>query len=332
MKVSKILLGLMAAASLTAGAEAARAETPCATFETIGTDLDVVYSPFLPVQTVRPFLIRVTRNNPAATSVRFILLDTTQSAQGNPRIGPAGPIGYDIQWLGNTGQHVFFDGNRVVDQTNGATVSFGSGPIGGLRTASMVMSIPAGRPVAASRQIENLEVSFQCYAGANPIGSPGNQVGNQLQVDLTVVPYFGAYIGSAGTSSGRIDIGNITVGVGVPTGHIAVTAMSTLPYDVRFQTDRHQMLRQSDTATDGIPYTMRFANVPAVDGGTLRCPIPPIPSGATQNLDVILDNSHTAQLRAGRYSDTITVTFTPYDGGPIPSGGCVPRGGGGPPA
>jgi hypothetical protein len=326
MKVSKILLGLAAALSLTATAGLAHASTtPCATFETVGTDLDVIYSPFLPVQTVRPFLIRVTRNDPTATSVRFILLDTTHSPAGNPRIGAAGPIGYDIQWLGNTGQHVFFDGNRQVDQTNGATVSFGSGPIGGLRTASFIMTIPAGKPVAASRQIENLEVSFQCFAGSTPIGVPGDQVGNQLQVDLTVIPYFGAYIGSAGTNAGRIDFGPIDMHGGNPTGHVAVTSMSTLPYDVRIQTDRHSVLRLSDSAPDGIPYTMRFAGVQATDGSTLRCPTPPIPSGATQNLDVTLDNSHSQALQAGHYTDTITVTFTPRDGGAAPSGGCVQR-------
>ena len=325
MNVPKILLGLVAATTLTA-ANVAHADSPCATFETIGTDLDVVYSPYLPTPTVRPFLLRVTRSSTSpATSVRFILLDATHSATGNPRIGPAGPIGYDIRWLGNTGQTVFFEGNRVVDQNSGVTVSFGNGPVGGLRTASMVMTIPAGKPVAASRQIENLEVSFQCYVGNTPIGVPATQMGNQLQVDLRVLPYFGAYIDSAGTNTGRIDFGPLDVAGGNRTSSIAVTSLSTLPYDVQVQTVRGSALRLSDTATDGIPYTMRFAGVAAANGSTLRCPTPPIPSGASQNLDVTLDNSHTRDLRAGRYSDTITLTFTPYDGGSIPSGGCVAR-------
>jgi hypothetical protein len=295
-----------------AGKAAAGPAGPCATFQVFGTNLDLDYNPFSPQPLNRPFLLTVTRQNPAVTSVRFILVDNTPS-EGRSRIGPAGPFDYTFTWLANAGQPVFFTTPLAVNPAIGADVSFGSGPSGNVQTAPFILHIPQGQPVAASTQFENIEVIYQCSIGSSP-QMQQIQYDNRVSIHLDIPRYFGAYIGSPGRSHGEIDFGTLGAAGGFDDKYVSVTAVSTVPYSIAFASENGLALRRHEHDPDGIPYTMKFANVAVTDKSMLRCPMTQSSLGDSEPLDVKLDGSHVHDLEAGSYRDTITLTFTPIDG------------------
>lgn len=325
MKIATLLAGVAAVAGLAvAGAASATPvqSGPCAEFEIVGGDTDMIYNPFSPGALNHPFLLTVTRRDPTATSVRFVLIDH-ESAVGAPsRLGDAGPYNYDITWLGNASQDVFVTGDQIVNNADGATINFGSGPVGGVRLVPFNLRIPPGQPVASTHEQERLEVSFQCFSGQTPIGGTGLQADSRLRFDMYVLRFFGAYVGTPGQGSGQIDFGPLDLNVASPRRGVAVTAMSTLPYTVQITTDEHGKLTTAHGAAAGIPYTMKYGDLDVADGTSLDCGLPRPPGGSTRNLDVTLDTTHAAALAAGHYTDTISLTFTPKDGGDWRSDRC----------
>ncbi|HLI67504.1 MAG TPA: hypothetical protein VKU90_14170 [Caulobacteraceae bacterium] len=299
---------LIATAALAGRAEAAGS---CATFQVIGNELNLDYNPFSPQPVNRPFQLTVTRLDPSVTGVRFILVDHTPS-NGGSRIGPGGPRDYDITWLGNTGQPVFFASPQAVNGAIGATASFGSGPHA-VVSVPFILHIPQGQPVAASRQDETIEIRFQCSAGPEP-QTQELQYDNRVSIHLTIPRYFGAYVGSLGHSHGEIDFGTLRGDPGSSDRYVSVTAVSTVPYSINIDTDNGSMLRRSHEDDDGIPYSMTFDSIPVRDHAKLRCPATQSSLGSSAPLAVRLDDTHAHDLPAGAYRDTIRLTFTPTDG------------------
>lgn len=292
--------------------EAARAEGPCVTFRD-PRGLEFVYNPFNPAPASVPFELIVERNDPSVTSVRFMLIDH-DSPIGLPRLGRAGPRNYDIVWMGDTGRTVFAATGPVDLIGGGATVGFGSGVSGGRRTPNFRLTAPSGEPVPTVFERESLDVAYQCYKGADA-GPIETQSGNRVSIDMAVLRFFGAFVGSPGVNSGTIDFGDLVLTTPRPVKSTTVTARSTVPYTVGITSERHQMLKQSASDTSGIPYDLRYAGLPVRDGATLDCPIPLPPSGDRAEVEVTLDGRNIRSLPAGSYQDTITLTFTPNDGG-----------------
>jgi len=310
MNTSRLAIGVAALALSTAAGAGAHA-APCANFQVLGTDLHLNYDPFSPTPVDHPFLLRVRRLSPAVAGVRFILLDATPS-QGRSRIGSSGPFDYNIVWLANTGQQVFYYTNQMPNVANSVSTSFGPGPAGDVETLNFALQIPPGQPVAASRQFENIEVVYQCVTGAS-FGPTQIQDDSRLRIHLSIPRYFGAYIGSPGRNRGEIDFGTLRDDTSAAEKHVAVTAVSTVPYTIAVSTDRGSELKRSEHDADGIPYTMQFANLPVQDRSMLVCPMTKTALGDTEQLKVKLAGDHLHQLHAGVYRDTITLTFTPSD-------------------
>jgi hypothetical protein len=310
MRSASALIGL-AFLAFAGSAQAANVSSlgACATFQVLGTDLDLTYNPFRPAPVAHPFLMRITRLNPAATGVRFILVDATPS-RGRSRIGTAGPFDYNIVWLNDEAQQVFYFGSQSVNSANSASVSFDSS--GRPLTLNFALQIPPGQPVPASQQFENVEVIYQCEFG-NKAGMQQVQDDSRVQIRLAIPRYFGAYIGSPGRTRGQIDFGSLTDDTSSAQKFVSVTAVSTVDYTIRVSTDRGSTLRRSDRDPEGIPYTMQFANTQVRDNSVLACPRTQTALGDTEPFTVKLAGEHLHDLHAGSYRDTITLTFTPSD-------------------
>jgi len=125
--------------------------------------------------------------------------------------------------------------------------------------------------------------------------------------------YVAAYIGSVGQTRGTISFGEVAAPSASLTRAIGITALSTLPYAIEFDSENEVLLKRRKGDTDGIAYNMRYAGVPVLDGETLVCPTTPAPMGRGEQFEVTLDRASISQLPAGDYADTVTLTFTPRD-------------------
>lgn len=324
--IGRTLFTVTAAAALWGGASAAAAQTGmCAEFNVDGDGLKFVYNPFNAAPEERDVALRVTRLNPAVTQVRFIIADPTPRG-GDPKIGLLGPELYNLAWRQDEGRRVFVWGAERVTQTNHARVDFSG------RTDQQVtqfrLRVPAGQPARADNQTERLEIRYECWSGDERLGSERAQLDNRVMLDMDVGKLFGAYIGGEGRNRGTIDFGELDVAGGVVSHTLAVSSVSTVPYEVAVDTQNGGELKQTVGAA-GIPFTMRFAQLNVQDGDRLRCGETRIPSGDVHQLEITLDQGTTRNLPAGRnYRDTVTLTFTPRDGASIAPQTCRVLGGG----
>lgn len=303
---------LLSALALASAAGAASAE-PCVKFEAVRTDLTLQYDPFSPRPTVRPFVLRVFRKDPTISGVKFALEDPNPS-RGRSRIGPAGPFGYDIVWTGDIGQSVFFVGETsLAPVTTGVTVGFAGRS--DMVEVPLVLRIPPGQPVPASRQVESLRVAYECTSGVRP-GPQQQQSDNRVQIRLDIPHYFGAFVGTPGRTHGEIDFGVLKDADRTEEKHAAITAVSTVPYTIRVRTKGGSELHRTPDSHDGIPYRMRLGDIDVADDALLTCPVPQTTLGDTESLKVRLDDSHLHDLQAGAYRDIVTLTFTPLDAAP----------------
>lgn len=311
---------LLAALAFASAAGAAAAE-PCVRFEAARTDLALQYDPFSPRPTVRPFVLRVFRKDPSVTTVKFALEDPTPS-HGRSRVGPAGPYDYDIVWTSDIGQKVFVVGETsLAPITTGVTVSFSGRS--NMVDVPLVLRIPPGQPVPASRQDELLRVAFSCESGVR-LGPQQQQTDNRVEIRLDIPHYFGAFVGTPGRTHGEIDFGVLKDAGQTEEKRAAITAVSTVPYTIRVRTKGGSELRRVPGAQDGIPYRMRFGDVDIADDALLTCPVPQSTLGDTESLKVRLDDSRLHDLQAGAYRDIVTLTFTPLDAAPA-AGRCALR-------
>ncbi len=315
------ICGLAAAMSLAAVATAhANSNAPCAEFELLGTDGEFTYNPFKPNSLERQLVLRVTRLNDAVTRVRFLLADTTPD--GNfPKIGNFGVREYDIvaRDAGQDDGRLLVWGPQRVSGLNGYDVSFSQGGRSDTRTEQLRLTVPAGQPTTATDQEERLEVRYECYVGADRIGNEREQRDGRVRLLMNVRRFFGAYMGSEGRSRGEIDLGNLSPTSGTVARGAVVTAVSTVPYNISIAASGDGEL-QGSAGEAGLPYRLTFDNLPIRNGSRLRCGAAEAPNGNAHRVEASVDGADTRPLRAGRYRDTVVLTFSPQD--MIQTGAC----------
>jgi hypothetical protein len=311
---------------LTAGAGAcallmsALPAAACATFSVQQNELTHDYNPFKPNGGVQggTFMLRAERTDSGAQGVRVLLVDATPTSSG-PGLGNSGPRDYSILWTEDAGQRVLVWGAETLNMNLGATVNFNSVGTG---ASSFQLSVPAGQPISGD-QTERLEVQYQCFGAQGPIGDVQVQRNSDITLRLRAQDYFGAFVTSEGGRRGQIDFGILDPNGGDVTKSLGVTMVSTSPYTVQVDSEGGGEMKRNGAGL-GIPYSMTFAGAPISDGSVIHCPQTPAPAGTSHNLGVTLNGSRLRDLRAGEYRDTITLTFSPREGG---TGACRVQGG-----
>jgi spore coat protein U-like protein len=300
-------------ALLTLGTPAA-AQTQCAQFELSGNGARVDYHPFENSPTVESFDMRVRRLADGISGVRFLLVDRTPQSSG-PQIGMTGPAVYDVRWLEDSSRPMLVVGNEQPQPNTGAQIFFGERA--GIQLTRFQFTVPAGQQAPAQIHRENLMVRYQC------LDSRGRQVGATqeqsalIELSLTVPRYVAAYVGSAGQTRGTIDFGDVGAPSANLTRTVNITALSTMPYAIKFESENGGLLKRRMTDVQGISYALNYAGVAVSAGDTLLCSMTPAPMGRGEQLEVGLDRASIATLPAGAYRDTVTMTFTPRDALPV---------------
>ncbi|MDY6922360.1 MAG: hypothetical protein SWI22_00175 [Pseudomonadota bacterium] len=285
------------------------AQAGCADFASAGTGLSIQYDPFSNAPVGRILTMRVSRVTPSATSVRFIIVDPTPAA-GASRLGVAGPEGYDVAWTKDSSQPVFFRGAEQPNATNGAVVSFGSGPSGDVVHETFRLSVPAGQSVGAGDYYEPLEVRYVCYSGNDRLDGVEIQSAGRVAIDLETPEMISAWVGSAGVRRGEIDLGVIGREQGSATGSVVITAQSTSPYEISVGA-KWGVLRRGEADTAGLPYAMRLGGLSVARGDTVVCDRTAAPAGRNHALQVSVRAEDALSQPAGAYSDVVTLTFAP---------------------
>lgn len=286
------------------------AQNRCAQFQVIGSGARPDYNPFDPMATQDTFQIRVDGRAEGVRGVRFLLVDTTPRSTG-AGLGDNGPLDYDVRWVEDTGREVFVVGNQQVTMSNGAEAR-----LRGRESIDFVtfqLRIPKGQAAPARTHREGLLIRYQCLNGAGqPVGSQQEQSA-PVEVAARIPEFAAAYIGGAGRTRGTIDFGQITANSSELSKRISVTALSTVPYEVLFESDNDGRLRRRGEDGMGIAYTMSYGGTDVSSRQTVICPTTPAPRGAVEDFEVTLDGRSVAALPAGDYSDVVTLTFSPRD-------------------
>lgn len=320
MKKSAILLsGLVAVFAVPQTAFAS-----CAEFRASAADLSLDYNPFNPAGIERSFTLRTRRLAADVTAVRVVIADPGAISRG-AALGRDGAVQYDIRWARDAGRTVFVSGAEQPNATNGALIEFGSGRSGDVANEDFRIRIPAGQGVGAGDYYQSLELRYICYSGREEVDRNA-QIGPQVAVNLRVPERIATFIGSPGIRSGRIEFGEIDATAGDLVRQLSITAQSTVPYDIRVDTDRGALKRfDRDDAT--LPYYLKLSGFPVSDRSRILCERTPAPGGRNHNLQVELKGQDLARMPAGSYGDTVTLTFAPRLG--LSGGeGCAPSGGG----
>lgn len=308
----RLYVGFAAAIAALATATPAFAQANCVQFDVLGNGANGEYNPFNRSNASEAFQVRASRVAEGVTGVRFILVDSTPR-NGSPGFGSSGPLNYDIEWLGgDTSRTVFTAANEPLNATNGATIVFPGRQ--GVDVSRFRLSVPRGQAAAAGRHIENLTVRYSCLYGSNTGPSSSTEQQASLRLELSVPSYVAAYVGGVGQSRGTIDFGTVSANTGNLSRSIGVTALSTVPYEVTVASERGGRLRLQPKDAEGIPYTMKFSGEDVEAGSRIVCPATPAPIGKVDPLEVTLRRNSLSKLRAGDYSDTVTLTFQPRDG------------------
>jgi spore coat protein U-like protein len=289
----------------------AMAQSQCVQFEQIGMGARTDYQPFEATPTLDTFQVRVRRLADGVSAVRFLLVDRTPQAAG-PQIGSSGPLYYDLTWLGgDSTQRVLVVGNEQPQPNTGAQVDLPR------RTGEAItefrLSIPAGQQAGARTHREDLLVRYQCLDSGGRVIVSTQEQSATIALNVTVPAYAAAYIGSVGTTRGTISFGEVSRPGAALSKSINVTALSTTPYAIEFDSENKGLLKRRRQDADGIAYGMRYGNADVADGDTMVCPVTPAPMGRGELFEVALDPGSIATLPAGRYEDTVTLTFTPRD-------------------
>ncbi len=304
MKIAATLLtcGILALAAPQA------AHAACADFRASASELTVDYDPFNRSEVERAFTIHIRRLDPRITAVRLVLANPGAINRG-AAFGRNESVRYDIRWIRDTGRNVLVSGAEQPNPTNGALIEFGQGSTGDNVNESFRIRIPAGQGIVAGHYYQPLEVRFACLTGRDEIDR-GMQLGSQVAVDLTVPERIATFVGSAGNQRGRIDFGDVDGTGGNVTRGLAVTAQSTVPYDIRVGQERG-MMKRSDKDDAALPYALKISGFPVSDNSTIACSQTPAPGGRNHNVQVELAARDLQRLPAGQYADVVTLTFSP---------------------
>jgi hypothetical protein len=316
--IRELLIATLAFAGLSSPAMASNGA--CAEFELLGTDGEFDYNPFRPPGVEKQLVLRVSRLDPSVTRVRFLLADVTPD--GNfPKIGPFGVREYDIvaRDRGRDDGDMLVWGPQPVNGTNGRDVIF-NGSRRNDEIEHLTLRIPAGQPATGTNQEERLEVRYECYAGNDRIGAAREQRDSRVRLLMNTPRFFGAYVGTEGRSRGEVDLGSLSPSSGLVAKSAVVTAVSTVPYNVAISNSATGELKGAPEAP-GLPYSITFDGLSVRNGSRLRCSATPAPDGAWHRLEFSVDGLQTRPLPAGRYRDTVTLTFSALD--TSQSGPCV---------
>lgn len=288
----------------------ALAQAQCAQFELIGNGARTNYQPFEPSPTLETFDLRVRRLADGISSVRFLLVDQTPRVTG-PGIGTNGPLNYDLTWLDDNTRRILVVGNEQPQPNTGAQVDLPGRS--GVQITRFRLAIPAGQEAVAQTHRENLLVRYQCLDRSGAIIGTTQEQPAAVELAVTVPRYAAAYVGSVGQTRATISFGEVSGPGANLSKAINVTALSTTPYAIEFDSENHGRLKRQRNDADGIAYAMRYGNVDVADGDTMLCPTTPAPMGRGELFEVALDRDSISTLPAGNYEDTVTLTFTPRD-------------------
>lgn len=311
-----VAIAIAALAMITFSDTAHAQGAPCAEFELLNSATPIIYDPFRSGSVGADLTLRVSRLDPTTTGVRFILADATPKGS-RPAFGFFGPPEYDVVPVAPQSQQgpLLVWGAERPNSSNGYWVAFGES--GTHSTVPLRLLIPAGQASAANTESETLEVRYECFAGTDRSGLDLTQRTAATRMALRIPALFGAFIGSQGGQRGTIELGDLTRGS--VNGSVLVTAVSTVPYTVRVGASGR--LTQDPGDNGGLPYQMRLDGREIESGASIQCPPTPTPGGASHDMQVSVDTRLADSLPAGRYRDTITLTFSPRDGAQF--GACV---------
>jgi spore coat protein U-like protein len=298
----------------------AHAEAPCASFSVARDDLRTNYNPFAANEDRTNFVLRAEKGNSDVAEVRALLKDASPRG-GVPVIGTDGPAEYSIYLRNNDNQRIFDWRSGTLTGSNGLTFTYRDSR--SVSTANLVLLIPAQQPSGAARHVQALEVAYACYNAAGALIGSGTQTSQDVLIDLNVTRIFGAYTGSLGNRAGTIDFGPIDVrAASIVSGRAAVTALSSVRYGMTIRSERGFQIRQSPNG-QGLPYAATLDGMTVSQDGRFSCARTGA-AGREHQLALALDTRGAANLPAGDYSDTLTITFLARDGADAaPRGSCV---------
>jgi hypothetical protein len=316
----RMTVGLACAAIVSLASFSARADTPCASFSVPRDEVRVNYNPFAVAVDRTNFAVRTQRRDSEITEVRFLLKDKTPRGD-QAVIGNDGPAEYNIEPRGEPGRTIFDWRSGTLTPLNGLNVMFRDNR--NVASSNVALVIPALQPSAATRHTEALDVVFECYNANGAMVGNGIQTSQDLLVDLTVIRIFGAYTGTIGQRNGTVDFGPIDVRSGASlTSQAAITALSSVRYGLSIRSERNFHIRQTRNGA-GLPYSVVLDGVTVNQDDRFACARSG-PTGRNHEIALELDTRGAANLPAGDYSDTLTVTFLARDGADVTTrGGCV---------
>lgn len=280
----------------------------CAEFRATASDLNLAYDPFSPAGVDRVFTLRTQRLDPDVTSVRIVIADPASIGRG-AAVGRDADLRYDIRWSRDSGRTVFVSGAEQPNATNGALIEFGPGRPGDVINESFRIRISPGQSAGAGDYYQALELRYICYSGREELDR-NIQIGPQVAVNLSVPEKISTFVGSPGIRSGRVDFGDVDASLGDVIRHLSITALSTVPYDIKVDSDRGA-LKRFDRDDASLPYHLKLSGFPVTDRSGIICERTPAPGGRNHNLRVELKAQDISSAPAGAYGDTVTLTFSP---------------------
>lgn len=281
----------------------AAAQTQCARFEIVGNQNRVRYNPYEGAVT-ETFQVKVSATRSGVSRVRFLLLDTDGAS-----LGQGGPETY-LAGLSGSPERGFAFGSAQPTSINAVTVTI-PGQGNGNAHSNFQVTIPAKQVTRAGTYTQPLNVVYQCADSSGNFSGLALERAGELDVRAIVPAVVSATI--SGASRATMDFATIGPTSGNLSRSLDVTTGSTLPYEVSIDSDFDGRLRLNRNDTAGIGYTMTYNNVPVVDGSRIVCSTPSRAVGRSEPFAVTLNGSDIRQVRAGTYSDVVTLTFTPRD-------------------
>lgn len=286
------------------------AQATCAEFQLSGSERNLTYDPFAATPVERVFTLRARRIDPRVNAVRVLIVDP--GVAFGKRAGRGDAPDYDIRWNKDMSRDVLVSGAEQPNATNGALIAFGNGRTGDVVHESFRIRIPPGQDIDAGTHYRPLDIRFTCVVAGEAAGAAHVQTGAQVALDLRVPDRISTYIGARGTRRGTIAFGALEPG-DAPTRGLVITALSTIPYDIRVDTE-HGALKRSGRDDATLRYAMRLSGITVRDNSRISCNRTPAPSGRGHPLQVTLEPADIARAPAGDYRETVTLTFSPRHG------------------
>lgn len=281
-----------------------------------GGSINVTYDPLRAQSTndlVEPISLSVTRQTvsplPTAVVAQFV---AQHGHSPNFRLGSStGPL-YIVH--ANDGLYpIVGQGAAPLQQLQYFVVAFPNSPTGvTVAVAGLQLVIAAGQDLPAGVYQESLNIQYRCLSGSNDsvqTHADATVQSSVVPVTITVPNKISANL-AGGQSHGVIDFGDFDH----LSHRVAVQVRSTGAYDLLITSQNNgKMLlddapKSADATSTSIAYTLQYGGFPI----SLGTPGLFQRTGALgADLDLVVTAEPVSQKRAGDYSDTLTVTFTP---------------------